>query len=1297
MNDTTVFSKNETTGHRSAWKERRWLNSLPVIAEGKPFSSSESPSSYEWHAVYDTVYGNSLKSDSLQDTELNAKIDHFNQALLGSEEKRDLFKKVVTAWCRSVAEADTPEERQSLQTLGEQLHIWARYFSYHDHLLPLIHSDERYSNSLPTSVSNLEANKQFSPGDPLFNSLLQLQHRSEIDSQSLITLLQCLISAQAKTPQTTQALTYLWSTIDELLGGYLSFALADTPGGQQLWQISETLNQLNPLSFKATAQEVAFNEQCLCHLPEVNIYYKKQFQMLLQHHADFVVLTGIQSAMISWTPPENAQGFYLDQVKRATEVLNRTTSILPNVAEHKLQYLQKLLRLIKQWSAAEPANFMQGRGAELATELTELLGGTGYFQTLLNDAKARRSITSINTISTTGDSIRGESRSPLGNLRKNPHRFVSKNGLVDLWYAHHAIEPLESLPRHYAAWHEKELARSQSRAPLFTPTPYLKLDAQTLNHGAVFLTFHKFAGKLGPHSDAFSVRVQDPLSREDQQSLEVFRQKLLSLYTSNRSPRAIMASLANQQQLANRSFGYPTQDISEMLSTDDIAILDQQVRDIYVNRACEALLQIEHNMPEQALLSDALPLSHPILSELCDTFEQPQLSVYRLFNDCLQARRKIHYQALGIGANRNGDLDQSADTQQANIVRINHHLLASRFRDLCQHRQGPVEAKMNALRGLPIALESMAMGESALMPRVRQYRRDIEKALVDLLVEQWLNRPESGMANTRYKQFSRVLLETRHGLKEVWQPDPDGLYFYTEAWREQPQFDPVKLKRVPYILTAEGSVRPNGNTQSSDSISRQSICESYRRAGCIRGDWIYDTDLTVIGFQERHDGQYLLPDSIDIQNKDTLITLNPEEWLLGRGFVPKNLEKHFGFSSELCASFIQRMLTAAYHQIHSPLLAHAVERIGFYLVSDTFPYIDPEINALSQNSLLVGEYQAQISDISIQVEALMQSFSNRQEPSDASSVFAAIQQLQSQLNQLQADIQSRDDFDPDDSQQLDALATLLILYDRVEQWSGIQHQTPKEHWKLPASDQLAQRIKFYANHYAGELADRLDHPHKEMNIRNDITPEMQYKHFHQVHTNWINLGSRFIEFGASAMVSLNKTATTEADQGLNEQVNHALAVSGGALLVSSLLSVKLIHDAAGLIDPIVDTVRKPYRCARERLKQESERANRSLDDTAFDTSTPPPQSTARRAPLSMMDTLSYGTTGALEGASKGVWNLFYRGSGARTIVRHGQQMMRHYQSSLSDQEINAFVPATDLTNRKKNQKKLEKLFAENAS
>ena len=791
--------------------------------------------------------------------------------------------------------------------------------------------------------------------------------------------------------------------------------------------------------------------------------------------------------------------------------------------------------------------------------------------------------------------------------------------------------------------------QSLFKATLFLPVPTDGADAE-----GVFLTFHRFGGKVGPHSDA------------------------VHIHAKNRAPNTAAATALDQISASVTAFFQPTTNENRLRQAlaDDFAplaeilpkglgyswpILKQYLEPALLERVQSRVLQTNLDQCHCFFREQVLPLAGHTLSSLpfgftdrkfqalCEQTGQPPLALYRAFEDAFRTLKSVQMTVLGIGANRDGQLPASVREHLIDAVRVEHKGMADIFQQLCQHRQGSIEAKMNAMRGIPIGLRHLTIDQCRPALSKQTYQRDLRKALVDMVLTQAVQRPQDGPPGLKYEQYTRQIVRTKSGVKDQWVKNPDGLYFYPGGL----PFDPSIMKRAPFAIREDNSKIHYGELQSSASLSQGAMKSQYQRVGVRRGDLIYDSNR-VVGFQECSDGQFLSPLDAPIHQGTPdnrafwcEFEVSQQAWSIGKGFVPLNLEREFGFPSELCASFTQRMLSAAFHHSHSPLFMQQVQAIREQLLLLTRPNVAATIDVLTEK----------LSDASPHDASLLSKFA--QQMSDATTEGAVIKGLQL-VNQLLDRVAQ-------ENPAADVVHLNRLWREQIEGWIEFDSDQA-ESWRLVPTVNVARLLDKMTRTVAPDLAQRLQKPASMMAIPTDLTPEQQYEHYFNVIPNAVQSLVRFGDFlnGIGHDV-FRKPKTGVRPTPFLKDIAHNIA--GSCIMLGSIvpLSVKFGHDMLlGVTHLARDLVKLPLQYA----KKAGTKTKGFLETSEW------AQHHAHAAKCVHAGAL---VAGGMRGVAQFVGHrVLFNGTGARTLRDRYVQAQQRREDQRNPTSINVFRPTVDL-------------------
>ena len=247
----------------------------------------------------------------------------------------------------------------------------------------------------------------------------------------------------------------------------------------------------------------------------------------------------------------------------------------------------------------------------------------------------------------------------------------------------------------------------------------------------MFLTFHRFGGKVGPHSDALHIQVHP--SSHDNASLMAsvknnITQALLAFYTPKANDALLQNALGDDYQqlltlLPEQTHGSLIMLVLQQHLSPQLLQRIEARLEAFTCEACWVFVQ-EHAHAHSPHFQNTKPLhfNAPQFQALCRLLEQKPLALFRVIIENYQRLNPVQYTVLGIGANRDGQLPDSCRRHMVDVVRLEHKAMGIQFRQLCEHRQGALESKMNALRGIPIGMKNMVMGETQRALNDRTYQ-----------------------------------------------------------------------------------------------------------------------------------------------------------------------------------------------------------------------------------------------------------------------------------------------------------------------------------------------------------------------------------------------------------------------------------------------------------------------------------------------------------------------------------------------------------------------------------------------
>ncbi len=451
--------------------------------------------------------------------------------------------------------------------------------------------------------------------------------------------------------------------------------------------------------------------------------------------------------------------------------------------------------------------------------------------------------------------------------------------------------------------------------PPFVPDYNYNFNSAGLLTGETNISLHKFGMKLGGHLDAQVKHLPQFIPFEQLHAI-IYRQL---------SHRMAIPNDENfngwiQKSLADLGVKYIAQSEDSILANP---FLVEPILSLNPEKIREIL---ERNLKEVAK-SDSLQNSYQI-----DIVSQ------YLF-ELLQGFQINSAQALGIGANFDGTISSSNAAGTAPFKFLETEAdWASRFKELCLHRQGPSEAYMNAGRGVQYELEALVTGFDYMTQlKPSEYHELLYSALVDNIVAELFPHP-GYFENTEKRKFrhQHVVQSTPNGEMEIvsyYVPSETGTFF---------EFKPGAFKQTPLHRQA--------GTLEVMAFPRDVNCSEDSRA-CYAGDPLGPLQLQYAQAMHRSARGHVVynptgPDQFlpDFFNGQVVQSENGN-CVPYIGVMPKNFDKQFKLPQELCASFVIRMLQSARIMEYCPTFRSTVAAIQCYFL----PAEDKLIPALPES------------------------------------------------------------------------------------------------------------------------------------------------------------------------------------------------------------------------------------------------------------------------------------------------------------------------------------------------------------
>ncbi len=309
--------------------------------------------------------------------------------------------------------------------------------------------------------------------------------------------------------------------------------------------------------------------------------------------------------------------------------------------------------------------------------------------------------------------------------------------------------------------------------------------------------------------------------------------------------------------------------------------------------------------------------------------------------DLLQSFQFNPGQALGIGANWDGTINLSNESG-AYPFKFNESEAewGRRFKEISLHRQGPSEALMNVMEnGLKFELGTIFSDfdyMSQLQPS--EYAEVIRSAIIDNLVTDLFPEP-AYHENEEYKKYQKqhVVRRDTDGKMHIdsfYQPHKKGTYFGKNDNKKQtPMYrraGTLDVQAFPRRSTSSESYRESYADNPLVPLQVQYGQSMYQ---CTRGHIVYDPISADQFLPDPMYGQVLRSDNGD--------------YLPFIGVIPKNYDRNFKQPTELCASFVLRMINSSRLMVHCPTFRETYEQIK----SNFLPEIDTTVPALPNITL----------------------------------------------------------------------------------------------------------------------------------------------------------------------------------------------------------------------------------------------------------------------------------------------------------------------------------------------------------
>ncbi len=269
-------------------------------------------------------------------------------------------------------------------------------------------------------------------------------------------------------------------------------------------------------------------------------------------------------------------------------------------------------------------------------------------------------------------------------------------------------------------------------------------------------------------------------------------------------------------------------------------------------------------------------------------------------------------ESLGIGANDDDTVSFSNDGRDY-IYQFHQDesAWASRFAHISLHRQGPAQPHMNAMKGVQHELAAALITETKRMNELQrsEYEETVYHALIDNVVTDLFPHPDFfENKDPKYKKYRKLYILTKNESDEtqlVSYQEESTTGIFKEDGKTMPRFRRAGTIDV-HALPKDHSEISTGSKSfnSRNPLAAKQFQYAQALQGGIRGDYMYNP-VGLDGF---------IADSFNGQ----VIKYNDGSFVPFIGIIPKNFDKAFKLPTELCASFVIRMLHSSRLMSHCP-------------------------------------------------------------------------------------------------------------------------------------------------------------------------------------------------------------------------------------------------------------------------------------------------------------------------------------------------------------------------------------------
>jgi len=286
-------------------------------------------------------------------------------------------------------------------------------------------------------------------------------------------------------------------------------------------------------------------------------------------------------------------------------------------------------------------------------------------------------------------------------------------------------------------------------------------------------------------------------------------------------------------------------------------------------------------------------------------------------------------QALGIGANHDGTVNLSNDSGSYPFKMSESEThWGERFKQISLHRQGPSEALMDVMwNGLKFELGTIfSHPEYMRTLKPSEYPTVLRNAIIDNLVAELFPLP-AYHDNVKYEKFQKqhVVRQNENGdtvIDSFYVPNAKGIFFDKDGEKKQ-----TPMHRRAGTLDVQPFPR---KTASCDDVRNSSGNNPHVPLEIQYAQSMYKTVRGHIVYDPIHPDQFL-PDAFYGQ----VFLSENGDYGIYIGVMPKHYDRIFKQDSELCASFVIRMLQSSRIMEYCPTFRENYEQIKTLFLPDS--------------------------------------------------------------------------------------------------------------------------------------------------------------------------------------------------------------------------------------------------------------------------------------------------------------------------------------------------------------------------